>query len=131
VSRAACCRACLRRRSLGGGSQRGPSKSRGWLRHCNRTVEAMCKANWPAQGQPTEGEQAVPKTVTTRGLEGVPPRKEGVALRRRRGPGARINSAGDIAVHCKETCPHTSVRPRAPKIWVPTHLPIPGHQLSG
>jgi hypothetical protein len=79
VSRATCCRACLRRRSLGGGSQRGPSKSRGWLRCCNRTVKAMCKANWPAQGRPTEGEQAVPKAVTTRGLEGVPPRKEGVA----------------------------------------------------
>src|ERR1700730_13032204 len=61
-----------------------------------RTVEAMCKANWPAQRRPTEAERATLKMATTRGLEGEPP-WEAVVLPRVPGAGT-----GDVAARCKD-----------------------------
>jgi hypothetical protein len=94
-----------------------------------RTVEAMCKANWPTQGRSTDAEQAALKTAATHGLEGAPPREE--YIESPRGAGARIEGARDVATHCKDTRPTHSVRSRTPRIWVSTHLLIPGHQRSG
>jgi hypothetical protein len=51
-------------------------------------VEAMWKANWPAQEQLTEAEQAAPRSTATCGLEGVPSREEGIVSPR--GPGVGI-----------------------------------------
>jgi hypothetical protein len=39
--------------------------------HCNHTQSRpLCKANWPARRQPTEGEWATLERAATRGLEG-------------------------------------------------------------
>src|ERR1700730_2389500 len=53
-----------------------------------RTVKAMCKAKWPTQRRLTEAQQAALERAATCGLEGAPPREEGVASPR--GPGATI-----------------------------------------
>jgi hypothetical protein len=65
-----------------------------------RMVEAMCKANWPAQGHPTEPEHVTLLRATTQGLEGEPPWKEAVTSPR--GPKARNEDTGNIVVHNKE-----------------------------
>jgi hypothetical protein len=50
-----------------------------------RTVEAMCKANWPAHERPTEARQATLDRAAIRGLEDEPPREGAVMSPRGRG----------------------------------------------
>jgi hypothetical protein len=64
-----------------------------------RTVEAMCKANWPAQRRSTEAQQATLKSAATCGLEGMPPREENVASPR--GSGPKSVGAGNVTVTAK------------------------------
>jgi hypothetical protein len=56
-----------------------------------RTVEAMCRANWPVQQRPTEARRATLNRAAIRGLEDEPPGEEAVVLPRghgqNRGPG--------------------------------------------
>jgi hypothetical protein len=73
--------------TLGGGgriAKRARGENRGLLKRRNRTVEAMCKANWPAHKRPTEAGWDTLERAAARGLEGSllarPPRRQ-------RGPG--------------------------------------------
>jgi hypothetical protein len=70
-----------------------------------RTVEAMCKTKWPAQGRPTETEVTVlteqrEPRYATRVLEGEATWE--VVIMSPKGPRARIEGTGDVIVHCED-----------------------------
>jgi hypothetical protein len=80
-----------------------------------RTVEAMYKANWPAQGRSTDAEQAAPKMAATRGLEGVPPQEEGAATAH-----GRTTDAEQASLKTAATRGLEGVRPREERVASPS-----------
>jgi hypothetical protein len=90
-----------------------------------RTVRPGARPMGLHEGNRPKG-SGPPWRAATRGLE-EPPLEEVVTSPR--GPGARLRARATSPPAGKTAYPQTR-QFQSTKEWVPTHLPIPGHQLS-
>jgi hypothetical protein len=82
-----------------------------------RTVEAMCKANWPAQRQPTEAGRATLERGTMVLKGSLLARR---ASHRQRGPGPGSKGVAMSPTHCEDSLsPHTSSQLQGTKVKGP------------